>query len=230
MCGFFAFDTGMSPQEIAEYFNVTNLPKSEEDIKSLKFYPKSYIPTISKNSPNQLVMRYWSIIPRWWKQKADEIKFSTFNARSEDIQEKSTYRTPWKLSQRCLIPSTWFYEFHAEKEGSKTIKFPYRVQEEDQDIFTLAGLYELWKDDKGKEIQSVTIITCASVPPLSKIHDRQPIIIEEKHREKWLSKDTSPQEASKLMKPSKKLKYFKIDRIFNKTFGENVTEEMVEPI
>lgn len=57
MCGFFAFSTGMSARAIADQLNVSNLPSSLKDIQSLKFYPKSTIPTISKNSPNQLVLQ-----------------------------------------------------------------------------------------------------------------------------------------------------------------------------
>ena len=129
-----------------------------------------------------------------------------------------------------MIPSTWFYEFQATKEGKKTIKLPYRVQAIKDDIFTIAGIYEIWKDKDEKEIQSVTILTCQAIPPLSKIHDRQPVIINKKDREKWLSKETSPEEAYPLLKPTKNLEYFQIDHAFNKTFGKNVTEELLKPI
>lgn len=230
MCGFFAFSIGMSALEIAEELGVSSLPTSIEQIQSLKFYPKSTIPTISKNSPNQLIMRHWSLVPRWWKGKVEDIKFSTFNARSEDIEEKATYSIPWKLSQRCLIPSTWFYEFSPVKEGSKTVKLPFKVQDTQSEIITLAGLYEVWKDSEGKELQSATIITCASVKPLSEIHERQPVIIEKKNREAWLSKNTSEHEVQKLLRPSKKLEYHQINRDFNKAFGRNVTEELIKPI
>lgn len=230
MCGFFALALGMSAGEIAELFDLSNPPKDYDDLRSLKFYPKSFIPTISKNSPNQLVFRYWSLVPRWWKDSLEDIKFSTFNARSEDITEKVTYRTPWKQSQRCLIPATWFYEFEAVKDNGKVIKLPYRVQDERKEIITFAGLYETWIDKKGNELQSATIITCASKGDLAKIHDRQPVIIKEEDREKWLDKSTTPDEAYKLLKPDPDLEIHQIDRLFNKTFGEAVTEEIVKPL
>ncbi len=217
MCGFFAFTPKMSPREIAEVLGVTNLPSSMEDIESLKFYPKSPIPTVSKNSPNQLVIRQWSLIPRWWNKPLAELKFSTFNARAEEIAVKASYRTPWKLGQRCLIPATWFYEFKSKKIDSKIVKIPHRVQVKDTELFTMAGLYETWSDGDNT-VESVTIITCASVLPLKAIHDRQPVIIEEADREKWLDKGTDLGEIEDLMNPSSELECLVINSDFNKSF------------
>jgi putative SOS response-associated peptidase YedK len=235
MCGFFSFSTGFSPREIADILGIDNLPRNERDIEifkneieSFKFYPKSKIPTVSKNSPNQLIMRYWSIIPRWWKENPADIRFSTFNARAEEIREKATFRTPWKLGQRCLVPATWFYEFKAEEiSPKKIIKVPYRVQSTEDEIFTIAGLYEIWKSKEGDEVQSVSLITCESVPPLLDVHHRQPVIIKQMDREKWLDKRTSEEEAFAMLKPTMNLELFQIDQTFNKTFGSNVTREMV---
>ena len=231
MCGFFAFATGRSGREIADLFHLTNLPKNYDDIKSeiesLKHYPKSLIPTISKNSPNQLVLRYWSLIPRWWHKPLTELKFSTFNARAEEISQKATYRAAWKDAQRCLIPATWFYEFQAVPDGKKTSKVPYRVQSEQDEIMTLAGLYESWQDAEGKNIDSVTIITCQAEGTLASIHARQPVIIKKDDRESWLTKATALTTIEKFLQPEPHLAIKQIDQRFNKSFGGAVTSEMV---
>ncbi len=227
MCGFFAFTPNMSPRELAEALGVTNLPSSMDDIESLKFYPKSPIPTVSKNSPNQLVIRRWSLIQRWWDKPLEDLKFNTFNARSEDIAVKASYRTPWKLGQRCLIPATWFYEFKAKKIDSKVVKIPYKVLFKNSELFTMAGLYENWKDGDNL-IESVTIITCSSALPLKSIHDRQPVIIEKSDREKWLDKSTDMEKIELLLKPTADLECFEIDRGFNTAFGDDVKPSLLE--
>ena len=214
MCGFFAFAPRMSASSLADMLDVSNLPSSLDEIKSLKFHPKIQIPTVSHNSPNQLVMRHWSLVPRWWKKDIGELNFSTFNARAEDISQKPTYRTPWKKGQRCLVPSTWFYEFEkVAKTNSKLKKVPYRVGVNGEEVFTMAGLYENWQDKQGKDIKSVTIITCRAVPPLSQIHHRQPVIIKTEDRTKWLDQETSMIEVNELLSPELSLKLQKLDKL-----------------
>ncbi len=200
MCGFFAFSTGMSARQIADLFQVSNMPKDEKDIQSIKFYPKSLIPTISKNSPNKLVMRYWSFIPNWWKDDPRKMKFSTFNARSEDVATKPTYRSAWSHHQRCLIPSTWFYEFKTvvKMDGSKPQKVPYRVEVVGEEIVGLAGLYETWTDGQ-HTVESCTIITRSAIAPLKSIHDRQPVVLARDQWESWLNLATAKDEITSLI-------------------------------
>lgn len=232
MCGFFAFSTGMSSRQLADLFQLTNLPGSLEDIESLKYFPKSLIPTVSKNSPNQLIMRYWSLIPRWWTKDLTELKFSTFNARSEDITQKASYKAPWTNSQRCLIPATWFYEFQARQtnqNSKKVTKIPHRVEVEDQPIFTMAGLYETWTDPQGNVMETVAIITAEASDALRPIHPRQPVIISPEDRGMWLDKETTPQEAMQLMRATEELKIAEIDQEFNRAFGDEVTPDLVAP-
>jgi len=232
MCGFFAFAPGHSAEEIGTALNLWTMPKAVreemERMESLKFYPKSFIPTVSKNSPNQLKFRYWSLVPRWWKQKVNDLKFSTFNARAEDLDTKATYRTPWKLGQRCLIPATWFYEFETIKTDGKLHKAPYRVEDSDESIITLAGLYEVLEREGDDPFESATIITCSSEGTLKKVHARQPVIIKKEDRERWLSKDTPLEDVASLLKADDDLKVEPIDPAFNKTFGDAVTEGMVK--
>lgn len=227
MCGFFAFSTGLSPQAIAEKFNLKNIPRSFEDLQSLKFYPKAQIPTISKSSPNILSNRYWSLIPNWWKKDLEELTFSTFNARAETLASTATFRNAWSKRQRCLIPASWFYEFHTATIEGKKIKIPYKVASKSDEIMTLAGLYDSWISPSGDTIESVTIITTSAIYPLVEVHARQPVIISESDREKWLNKESSIDSIEALLKPESTLIISKLSREFNTAFGENVTLEMV---
>lgn len=221
MCGFFAFSTGMSAKQIADLFELTNMPKNEKDIQSIKFYPKSLIPTVSKNSPNKLVMRYWSLIPRWWKEDPRKIKFSTFNARVEDIATKPTYRSAWSHHQRCLIPATWFYEFQTlEVVGKpKAKKIPYKVEIEGEEVIGLAGLYETWTNGR-QTVESCTIITCPAVASLKIIHNRQPVILTKDQWESWLNPAATYNDITALLHPTIQLSPSKISSDFFRTISE----------
>jgi putative SOS response-associated peptidase YedK len=48
-----------------------------------------------------------------------------------------------------------------------------------------AGLWEKWKPKEGEPIISYTIIVCAPNPMAAGYHDRMPVIIDEKDRERW---------------------------------------------
>lgn len=230
MCGFFSFAPKMSGSEINRALGLSNRTVPLEELISFKFYPYSPVPTVSKQSPNQLIMRQWGMIPRWWKEDPKKMRFATFNAKGEELVEKATYRVPWQSGQRCLLPATWFYEFETIKDekGRVVKKLPYRVQVKDEEIIGLAGLYEIWKDIKGKTVESCTMITTKSVEPLRKIHHRQPVIIRKMDWERWLSKATSQEEASAMLRPESRLEMLRIEPAFNKTSADKITREMVE--
>jgi len=73
----------------------------------------------------------------------------------------------------CLVPTTGFYEW--KKVGNR--KVPYFIRLKDEKYFALAGLWDHWKDPKGEEIKSFTIITTKANEALSKIHPRTPVIL-----------------------------------------------------
>ena len=51
----------------------------------------------------------WGLIPSW----AKELKggFSTFNARSDTVDAKPSFKGAWKAGRRCLMLAGGFYEW-----------------------------------------------------------------------------------------------------------------------
>lgn len=226
MCGFFSLHA-TDPEDFRKKFNVENMDESEyEKAQSLKYYPRSTVITVSKNSPNAMKLRYWQLIPRWYKDDPYKMKWSAFNARSEDIETKATFKIPWNKSQRCLFPMNWFYEFETvEVEGEKRPKkIPYKVSVEDTEVFGVAGLYEIWKDAEDHPIESCTMITCESVDTLKKIHSRQPVILKKDDWETWLNPETKPEDAKKMIQPWNHLVVERIDQRFNKSNASQIQE------
>nr|MDQ3015430.1 SOS response-associated peptidase [Bacteroidota bacterium] len=54
------------------------------------------------------------------------------------------------------------------------------------DIFTMAGLYEVWRGPEGKTIHSFTIITKEADPKIAHLHDRMPMMLLPEQEKLWL--------------------------------------------
>ncbi|MBC8310113.1 MAG: SOS response-associated peptidase, partial [Planctomycetes bacterium] len=105
--------------------------------------------------------------------------FATFNARSETVSEKATFRNAWNHGQRCVIPAVGYYEW--KKEGQS--KQPYFIKPTQHAPMFLGGLYEPHRNGIPA---SCTIITHTASKVLSPIHPRTPTMIHPKDISKWL--------------------------------------------
>ena len=75
-------------------------------------FTKPILPVITNKEPNKIQLFKWGLVPHWVKddKKANEISSGTFNARSETIYEKPSFRDAIK-TQRCLVLSDGFFEW-----------------------------------------------------------------------------------------------------------------------
>ena len=104
------------------------------------------------------------------------------NARAETIEEKPSYRLPFK-KHRCLIPADAFYEW----KGQGKNKQPHLIKLIGGKLFAFAGLYSTWRSPDGTVIPSCTIITTEPNELVAKIHHRMPVIMAEESYDKWLT-------------------------------------------
>ncbi|KFF58418.1 hypothetical protein JF66_18750 [Cryobacterium sp. MLB-32] len=132
----------------------------------------------------------WSLTPSWSKEL--KTKFPTFNARSEGITEKATWRGPVK-THRALIPATGYYEWQTDPATKK--KTPFYIHSATDDVLALAGLYSWWKDpvktaeDPTPWTLTATILTSGAVDELLHIHDRNPVPLPRDWWDDWLNPD-----------------------------------------
>jgi len=104
------------------------------------------------------------------------------NARAETAHKTPAFRAAFR-GRRCLIPASGFYEWD-KKGGSRQ---PYNIRRADGKPLALAGLWERWEGEEGKTvIESCTILTTAASEPVSRLHERMPVILEPEHFELWL--------------------------------------------
>ncbi|TQL46662.1 putative SOS response-associated peptidase YedK [Homoserinimonas aerilata] len=153
--------------------------------------PTQEIPIVVESTKTgELVRRLeparWSLVPSW--SKTLKLKFPTFNARSEGIAEKATWRGPLK-SHRCLVPMTGYYEWRTDPDGTKTPHFIHLPGE----TLAMAGLYSWWpdpalpQDDPARWNLTATILTADAVDELIGIHDRNPVPLPRDWWDDWLN-------------------------------------------
>lgn len=129
-------------------------------------------------------MLRWGLIPRWAKDAG--IGSRMINARSETAAEKPAFRTPLK-TQRCLVPSTGFFEWQQLDEAiGKRKKQPYYVHRRDKQVFAFAGLWDRWRGPNDESIDSFTILTTMPNDLIRPIHDRMPVIVRRADYDLWL--------------------------------------------
>jgi putative SOS response-associated peptidase YedK len=125
---------------------------------------------------------YNVIEPAKWGFDNPFSKGSLINARGETIDEKRTFKDLF-LESRCIIPATAFFEW--KTEGRKKIK--YKIGLADWEIFGMAGLYRVHRDDVGNIFLSCVIITTMANEVMSKVHERMPVILSRDQENFWLN-------------------------------------------
>ena len=132
--------------------------------------PNMQIPVIRQvDDQRQLSMMKWGLVPSWAPEP--KIKYSTFNAKSEEAATKPAFRSAFK-SRHCLIPADGFYDW----EEIDRVKYPHYSQLIDQPMFAFAGLWERWDKGEGGPIESCTILTTSANELVKPYHDRMPVI------------------------------------------------------
>jgi putative SOS response-associated peptidase YedK len=144
-----------------------------------------YTPIITNNRQEIIQFAQWGLIPEWAKDKS--IQNSTLNAKLETINEKPSFKNC--VSQRCLIPADGFYEWQwLDTKGKRKQK--YLVHLPGDDLYSYAGLWNVWKEDKtGETLHTYTILTTEANGLMAVIHNskkRMPLIINPNYEKKWL--------------------------------------------
>jgi len=188
MCGNFALYS--SVQAIKDYYKL--LQEIGEIEPSENIRPSQNVPVIViKQGKKYLGFVRWGLIPFWAKD--DKIGYKLFNARSETIDVKPSFKGGFR-SRRCLIPANGFFEW---RKPDKT-KFYFELRS--RKLFSFAGIWEKWKNPQGEIIPTCTIITCQPNELVSPIHDRMPVILKKEDEDIWLN-DSDPQALKNLLVP-----------------------------
>ncbi len=157
--------------------------------------PSHIMPIITSADTAHFMHARWGLIPSWALDK--KVAFSMINARIETILEKKAFSSAFE-HRRCLVPADGFYEWKRKSNG---IKQPFRIMTTDQEIFAMAGLWDMWTSPEGEEIHSFTILTQEPNELVKKIHNRMPIILTREQEVIWLNQEVPPLELIKMIEP-----------------------------
>jgi putative SOS response-associated peptidase YedK len=123
------------------------------------------------------------LVPSWWSKTLRELKLATFNARAETVAEKPFFRQAFKRN-RCLIPVSGYYEWQDTPDGKQPWYFTAR---DGSPALTIAGLWDEWHDKtNGETLKSCTMIITEPNGFVAQVHDRMPVLLDEKDFEPWL--------------------------------------------
>ncbi len=163
--------------------------------------PLSHSPVVVAESQHRRLrpMR-WGLVPSWSKDESRAARM--INARSETVAEKPSFRKPFR-TRRCLVPASGYYEWKVlpESRPGKPVKQPMYFRVGDGEPFAFAGLWDHWKRFDGKEVASFTILTTEPNDLSEPIHDRMPVILQEKDESTWLDPTTDPDRLLELLQP-----------------------------
>jgi len=158
---------------------------------------------------------HWGLVPSFTKPTEKPDFWRMFNARSESIREKPSFRR-LVPSKRCIVLLNGFFEW--KKDGKiKQPYYIYLINEEtgEEEPMAMAGLWDVWyrggsEEEEGKEAEdkkqkieggggggavqqkevmyTYTILTTDSSKELQWLHDRMPVILkDEEAQHMWLN-------------------------------------------
>lgn len=134
--------------------------------------PSQLVPAI--RVMGQLDFLTWGLRPSWLK--TDHNPF--INARAETIMQKPSFAQSFK-HHRCLIIANGYFEW----KQINRIKQPYFIHSSEEELIAFAGI---WDAD------ACAIITHATEQQdLLAIHERKPLIVQQKDYALWLNPKTS---------------------------------------
>lgn len=179
--------------------------------RSWNVAPTSDVPVVLERliggaAVRQVHVARWGLVPGWAKDPAVGVR--AFNARSETVLEKPTFRDA-VAARRCAVPVQGYYEW---KPGPGKTKRPFYVRRADGRLTFFAGLYEWWRDpakapgEAGSWLLSTSILTMASpgtddegggggggagpadpvLRQLAALHDRMPVPLSRAAMAAWL--------------------------------------------
>jgi putative SOS response-associated peptidase YedK len=191
MC--FTIEIHLSRKAIEDRFQVDGSALYDFDFNYFyKAFTNPYIPVIAQEDSSRVQLMQWGLVPAWSRnrEEAERIRKGTYNARSETLHEKPSFKGALNRG-RCLIIARGFFEWQLIDK----LRIPWYISLKNGDPFVFAGLCDTWKDPlNGEILKSCSLITTRANPMMEKIHNtkkRMPVILKKELEGNWISGDPS---------------------------------------
>ena len=184
-----------------------------DNIDNFNISPEQEAAVIKKYSNGRaLELGHWSIFPSWAKDK--ERFRPLHNTRLESLVKPYFKRLISR--NRLLIPCSYFYEWSKSEENRK-VPYCFKLKD-DNDLMYFAGVFEN---------NQFSIITREADGENSKIHHRQPLIINQSKINDYLNLKNNAQEILQSIKPPD-LNFYQIGLEINNP--KNNFKELINPL
>ena len=182
MCGRFASTT--PPEAVARRFKTTGqVPNVAPSWNVAPSQPAMVVRRHPETGERRLDLLTWGLVPHWTNDLAKARK--PINARAETVVTSPMFREAFQR-RRCIVPADAFYEWQAQESGPKQ---PYAIARRDGEMLAFAGLWEGWRGPAGEILRTFAIIVTAANEDMAPIHDRMPVILEERNWPAWLGEE-----------------------------------------
>jgi putative SOS response-associated peptidase YedK len=222
MCGRFVSRTDAAMERA---FNL--IPRQwRPDWQSFNIAPSQPVPVVlQRDAQREGWMARWGLIPPWCH--GEPPKFSTFNARAENLSKAASFRKPWQQGQRCLIPALGFYEWQQQPGGGKQ---PYLIRRRGGEIFAFGGLWETSRRADGTQVLSCTVITLPANALVAAIHAKQrmPLMLSPEQAGAWLDADITDAEAMLQAYPEADMEAWPVSTRVNRVGIDD--ESLLDPV
>ncbi len=231
MCG--RFVQVSSPELLVDQFGVDEVPDPPLE-GSYNVAPRDTVYVVRDRVADDKKRRYlselrWGLIPSWAKDP--KIGDRMINARAETVADAPAYKRAFR-QHRCLVPAEGFYEWQSQGRGRR--KQPMFVHRRDGQPMAFAGLWSAWRDPSDPDadwLRTCVIVTTDANRLLEPIHDRMPVVLEERDWERWLDPGIDDLDSlQRLLVPSAedRLVVYPVSDLVNK--ADNDGSELVEPV
>jgi len=232
MCGRFVVTT--DPALLAVRLDAVDETGHRFDAPNYNVAPTTTIAAVvarheGDTAERRILPMRWGLLPPWVKADAGGkplAKSLLINARAETLTTSPAFRSAARR-QRCLVPMDGYYEWMPSPEpGAKT---PFYMHRRDGCPILVAGLWSAWRPDEASApMLTATIVTTDAVGDLGAIHNRMPLMLDERHWDRWLSPDEPAPEDLLAARPDiSAIEVREISRLVNRV--ANNGPELLEP-
>jgi putative SOS response-associated peptidase YedK len=161
-------------------------------------YPTDLAPFIRvdrESGERELGLGRFGLVPYWTKpEDLRKAGRGTYNARTETVHEKPSFKTAWKYRNWCVIPAQAIYE--PCYETGKAV--PWRIQRTDGKLMAIAGIRWTWVNratDQSVESFSMLTINADDHPLMRRFHKpgdekRMVVLLDDDQHDAWLNATT----------------------------------------
>lgn len=167
MCGRYTLFTDSEYEDIRKIIEEVERKHGEGCVKTGEIFPTNSAPILLDAGSG-----ITADIAKWGFPSFNR-KSTIINARSETAAEKRTFSKSL-MTRRCVVPSTGFYEWDAEKQ-KRRFTLPASGS------LYMAGLYSDYQGER-----RYVIMTTAANDSVINVHDRMPVIVRREEIDCWI--------------------------------------------